>query len=72
MKHICKYRTQPVATCPRPHSCPYAEIEVGHCTYAEEEDEAATAQAQGCHHQREHKKKEGPAKAHTEGEGTMV
>lgn len=39
MKHICKYRAQLVATCPHPRTCPYAEIEVGHCTYAEEEDE---------------------------------
>lgn len=36
MKHYCKFRTQPVTTCPRPHSCPYAEIEVGHCTYDED------------------------------------
>lgn len=36
MKHYCKFRTEPVEYCPRPHSCPHAEMEVGHCTYDED------------------------------------
>lgn len=37
MKHICKHRTGLVSSCPRPYNCVYAELELGCCTYAEED-----------------------------------